>query len=149
MFGDSMPFELRKDRRAIEVDDQCLSIDLTNDKDLLISKLQDDLAQERELNKKHKNEIASLTAKIESHKEEEKRLLLTIKKHKTEIVILSTNLNSYQSLSDNLVKAQQEIIAFNQKCSNDVHKSKLNLNRIYTNHLPSTELSDITNTNGK
>ena len=33
MFGDSEPFVLREDLKAIEVDDQCLSIDLTNDKD--------------------------------------------------------------------------------------------------------------------
>ena len=148
MFGDSESFVLREDLGAIEVDDQCLSIDLTNDKDLLISKLQDDLAQERELNKKHTNELASLTAKIESHKKEEKRLLQTIKKYRFEIDLLSTNLNSYQSLSDNYVKLKQELIALNQN-SNDAHKSKSNLNCIDTNPSPKIEILDTTNSIGK
>ena len=148
MFGDSKPFVLREDLGAIEVDDQCLSIDLTNDKDLLISKLQDDLAQERELNKKHTNELASLTAKIESHKKEEKRLLQTIKKYRFEIDLLSTNLNSYQSLSDNYVKLKQELIALNQN-SNDAHKSKSTLICMDTNPSPKIEILDTTNSIGK
>ena len=143
MLGDSDPFVIK-----IEVNDRRLSIEIANDKDLQLTKLQNDLVQERELNKKYTNEIAFLIVKTDLYKEEEKKLLETLREYKAEIDLLRTNLNSYQSLSDNLVKAQQEIIAFNQKCSNDVHKSKLNLNRIYTNHLPSTELSDITNTNG-
>ena len=115
----------------------------------LISKLRHDLAQERDLNEKFRDDISSLMFKIKANKQEEEKLLNTIERFKVKFDLLSTNLNSFQSLSDNLVKAQQEIIAFNQKCSNDAHKTKLNLNCIDTNHLPSTESSDSKNTNGK
>ena len=64
---------------------------------------------------------------INISEEEEKRLLQTIEEYKAEIDLLSTNLDSCQSLRDNFLKAQQEFIAFNQKCSTDVQKIKFNL----------------------
>ena len=78
MLADSVPFVIK-----IEPNDQ--HIEFNNDKDLLISKLQDELAQERELNKKYTDEITFLIVKIDLHKEEEK---------KAEINLLRTNLNS-------------------------------------------------------
>ena len=143
--SDSQPFVLKIE--PIEANEHRNGF--INDKDLLITKIQDDLVQEKELNKKYTNEIRYLTVKIDSHKEEEKRLLQTIKEYKAEIDLLSTNLDSCQSLRDNFLKAQQEFIAFNQKCSTDVQKIKFNLNKTDINPLPTTESSDTTNTNGK
>lgn len=87
MLADSVPFVIK-----IEPNDQ--HIEFNNDKDLLISKLQDELAQERDLNKKYTNEITFLIVKIDLHKEEEKKLLETIEEYKAEINLLRTNLNS-------------------------------------------------------
>ena len=47
MLGDSDPFVIK-----FELNDRRLSIEINNDKDLQITKLQDNLVQERELNKK-------------------------------------------------------------------------------------------------
>ena len=88
--SDAQPFVLKIE--PIEANEH--RNEFINDKELLITKLQDDLVQEKELNKKYTNEIRYLTVKIDSHKEEEKRLLQTIKEYKAEIDLLSTNLDS-------------------------------------------------------
>ena len=99
------------------------------------------------LNWKYTNEIANLLEKIESHKQEEKRLLDTIEEYKAEIDQLNNNLNSYQSLSDNLVKVQQEFIAFNKKCSKE-SSSKVNTNITVNNPILSTNNPNYNNYNG-